>query len=61
MTTKRRPVGRPPRLSIQECQEVARLHYEEGVSYAKLARRFGVGVGTIDRALRKVASEGGEK
>lgn len=56
MNTKKRPVGRPPRFTPEECREVSRLHYEEGISYQKLATRFKVGVGTIDRALRKVAS-----
>lgn len=56
MSTPKRPVGRPPRLTLEQCNEVARLHYEEGISYQKLATRFKVGVGTIDRALRKIAS-----
>lgn len=56
MSNEKRPVGRPPRLTPEECREVGRLHYEEGMSYQKLANRFQVGVGTIDRALRKIAS-----
>ncbi|WP_375136050.1 helix-turn-helix domain-containing protein [Microbacterium sp. HMWF026] len=56
MTSEKRPVGRPARLTLEQCQEVSRLHYEEGISYQKLANQFQVGVGTIDRALRKIAS-----
>lgn len=55
-TTAKRSVGRPPRLTPAEQQEVFRLRNEERVKFAELAKRYNVGIGTIDRALRKVTA-----
>lgn len=55
-TTTKRPVGRPARFTTEECREIDRLQ-REGTSYAQLARRYSVGVGTIDRAIRRVRPE----
>lgn len=56
MSTNKRPVGRPARLTPEQRREVIQLK-RSGLSYPKLAKMFGVGIGTIDRAICKTLEE----
>jgi DNA invertase Pin-like site-specific DNA recombinase len=52
-TRSGRPVGRPKRVFRRD--EVVRLRDQEGLSWPEIARRLGVGQGTVLRAYRSLA------
>lgn len=51
-------IGRTPKLSVAQQQEVVRLHRDEHVSTEELAKIYSVSQGTIWRILRKFGAVG---
>ena len=50
------PIGRPRALTLDQVLEAHRLHRQQNISIAQLARRLGVAHSTLGRAMRDLAA-----